>query len=100
SKHSSSRKRSTRSCRARRPITAKRRKLSSRSANRTSSVDERPRSTERGASGNSMTGEQEQPERWSLDRLLHLFELEEVIPDVFKAPNPTRGPWTRVFGGQ
>jgi len=42
----------------------------------------------------------EQPERWSLDRLLGLFELEEVIPDVFKAPNPVRGPMTRVFGGQ
>jgi len=41
-----------------------------------------------------------EPERWSLDRLLHLFELEEVIPDVFKAPNPARGPMTRVFGGQ
>ncbi len=41
-----------------------------------------------------------QEERWSLDRLLGLFDLEEVIPDVFRAPNPTRGPWTRVFGGQ
>jgi acyl-CoA thioesterase II len=39
-------------------------------------------------------------ERWSLDRLLGLFDLEEVIPDVFRAPNPARGPWTRVFGGQ
>jgi acyl-CoA thioesterase II len=42
----------------------------------------------------------EQPERWSLDRLLGLFELKEVGQDVFRAPNPTRGPWTRVFGGQ
>ena len=42
----------------------------------------------------------EQPERWSLDRLLGLFELEEIGDDVFRAPNPTRGPWTRVFGGQ
>ncbi len=42
----------------------------------------------------------EQPERWSLERLLSLFELEEVDDDVFRAPNPTRGPWTRVFGGQ
>jgi acyl-CoA thioesterase-2 len=42
----------------------------------------------------------EQPERWSLDRLLALFDLEEIGEDVFSAPNPTRGPWTRVFGGQ
>jgi acyl-CoA thioesterase-2 len=43
---------------------------------------------------------EQQPERWSLDRLLGLFDLEEVGEDVFRAPNPTRGPWTRVFGGQ
>lgn len=43
---------------------------------------------------------EQQPERWSLDRLLSLFDLEEVERDVFRAPNPTRGPWTRVFGGQ
>jgi acyl-CoA thioesterase-2 len=42
----------------------------------------------------------EQPERWSLDRLLGLFDLEEFAEDSFRAPNPTRGPWTRVFGGQ
>ncbi|MEX0874740.1 MAG: acyl-CoA thioesterase domain-containing protein [Actinomycetota bacterium] len=40
------------------------------------------------------------PERWSLDRLLGLFELEEFAADSFRAPNPARGPWTRVFGGQ
>jgi acyl-CoA thioesterase-2 len=42
----------------------------------------------------------EQPEKWSLDRLLGLFELEEIGVDSFRAPNPVRGPWTRVFGGQ
>lgn len=42
----------------------------------------------------------EQPERWSLDRLLGLFDLEEVSTDTYRAPNPARGPWTRVFGGQ
>lgn len=42
----------------------------------------------------------EVPERWSLDRLLSLFELERVERDVFRAPNPQRGPWRRVFGGQ
>ncbi len=43
---------------------------------------------------------EQQPERWSLDRLLGLFDLEEFATDSFRAPNPTRGPWTRVFGGQ
>ncbi len=42
----------------------------------------------------------EEPHKWSLDRLLGLFELEEIGEDSFRAPNPTRGPWTRVFGGQ
>jgi acyl-CoA thioesterase-2 len=42
----------------------------------------------------------EQPERWSLDRLLSLFDLEQIGDDTFEAPNPMRGPWTRVFGGQ
>ena len=42
----------------------------------------------------------EEPQKWSLDRLLGLFELEEIGEDVFRAPNPARGPWTRVFGGQ
>jgi acyl-CoA thioesterase II len=42
----------------------------------------------------------EQPQRWSLDRLLGLFELEQIGEDVFRAPNPARGPMTRVFGGQ
>jgi acyl-CoA thioesterase-2 len=42
----------------------------------------------------------EQPERWSLDRLLGLFQYEETGDDVFQAPNPMRGPWTRIFGGQ
>jgi acyl-CoA thioesterase II len=42
----------------------------------------------------------EQPERWSLDRLLGLFDLKDKGDDVFDAPNPARGPWTRVFGGQ
>ncbi len=41
-----------------------------------------------------------QPERWSLDRLIGLFDLAEIGDDVYRAPNPTRGPWTRVFGGQ
>lgn len=41
-----------------------------------------------------------QPQKWSLDRLLGLFELTEVGKDTFRAPNPVRGPWTRVFGGQ
>lgn len=41
-----------------------------------------------------------QPERWSLDRLLSLFDLKEIGTDTFLAPNPVRGPWTRVFGGQ
>lgn len=39
-------------------------------------------------------------QRWTLDRLLGLFELVQVEDDVFRAPNPVRGPWTRVFGGQ
>jgi acyl-CoA thioesterase-2 len=42
----------------------------------------------------------EQPERWSLDRLISLFDLKEIGDDTFEAPNPMRGPWTRVFGGQ
>lgn len=42
----------------------------------------------------------EQPERWSLDRLISLFDLKEIGDDTFEAPNPARGPWTRVFGGQ
>jgi acyl-CoA thioesterase-2 len=42
----------------------------------------------------------EAPQRWSLDRLLGLFELEEIGKDRYRAPNPLRGPWTRVFGGQ
>jgi acyl-CoA thioesterase II len=47
-----------------------------------------------------LTQEPELPERWSLDRLLGLFELDEIGEDVFRAPNPARGPMTRVFGGQ
>jgi acyl-CoA thioesterase-2 len=43
---------------------------------------------------------EQQPERWSLDRLLGLFDLADKGDDVFAAPNPARGPWTRVFGGQ
>jgi acyl-CoA thioesterase-2 len=39
-------------------------------------------------------------QRWTLDRLLSLFDLEEIGEDSFRAPNPVRGPWTRVFGGQ
>lgn len=42
----------------------------------------------------------ETPQKWSLERLLTLFDLTEVGEDVFRAPNPIRGPWTRVFGGQ
>ncbi len=41
-----------------------------------------------------------QPQKWTLDRLLALFELAEIGKDTFRAPNPVRGPWTRVFGGQ
>ncbi|MGH2758001.1 MAG: acyl-CoA thioesterase [Actinomycetota bacterium] len=41
-----------------------------------------------------------QPQKWTLDRLLALFELTEVGRDTYRAPNPVRGPWTRVFGGQ
>jgi acyl-CoA thioesterase-2 len=43
---------------------------------------------------------EQQPERWSLDRLLGLFDLADKGDDVFVAPNPARGPWPRVFGGQ
>ena len=42
----------------------------------------------------------ELPPRWGLDEFLELFDLEEVGDDVFRAQNPERGPWTRVFGGQ
>jgi len=41
-----------------------------------------------------------EPQKWSLDRLLGLFDLSEIGEDAFRAPNPVRGPWTRVFGGQ
>lgn len=47
-----------------------------------------------------MTEQSEQAERWTLDRLLQLFDLTEIGTDTFRAPNPARGPWTRVFGGQ
>jgi acyl-CoA thioesterase-2 len=42
----------------------------------------------------------DEPQRWGLDEFLHLFELDEISEDAFEAPNPQRGPWTRVFGGQ
>lgn len=40
------------------------------------------------------------PERWGLDEFLGLFDLERTGEDAFRAANPQRGPWTRVFGGQ
>lgn len=40
------------------------------------------------------------PERWGLDEFLGLFQLEPTGEDAFRAANPHRGPWTRVFGGQ
>jgi acyl-CoA thioesterase-2 len=40
------------------------------------------------------------PRRWALDDFLGLFELEDLGAGVYKATNPARGPWTRVFGGQ
>lgn len=40
------------------------------------------------------------PQRWGLDEFLGLFDLERIGDDAFRAANPQRGPWTRVFGGQ
>jgi acyl-CoA thioesterase-2 len=40
------------------------------------------------------------PERWGLDEFLSLFSLEPIGEDAYRAHNPQRGPWTRVFGGQ
>jgi acyl-CoA thioesterase-2 len=42
----------------------------------------------------------ERPRRWALDEFLGLFDLEDLGAGVYKATNPERGPWTRVFGGQ
>jgi len=42
----------------------------------------------------------DEPRRWGLGEFLGLFDLEDLGAGVYKAANPARGPWTRVFGGQ